>query len=205
MHINFELIMDWVIQYKYWIIFPLVVIEGPMVTIISGLLASLGYLNFFIAFPVIFAADITSDSIYYFLGRWGRDRFHKKNNSFIGIKSRQIVKLERHFEKHGGKTLIIGKYMHLFIIPIMISAGMAKIRYLKFLFFVLIGNLPKSLILILVGFYFGSGYLIIKHYLDISSAVTIVTVLFISLAYLIYKIFLKNEKLINKQFKKLWE
>jgi membrane protein DedA with SNARE-associated domain len=45
------------------LLFPLAVVEGPIVTVIAAYLASLGYLNIFAVFAVVVAADLVGDSI----------------------------------------------------------------------------------------------------------------------------------------------
>ena len=44
--------------YKYWLIFPIMVLEGPIITVISGFLVSLGTLNAFVAYPLLFFGDL---------------------------------------------------------------------------------------------------------------------------------------------------
>ena len=65
------------IQYKYLILFPIIVIEGPFATIVSGFLVSLGIFNVFIAYPIIILGDLASDSIFYFVGRFGSKSINK--------------------------------------------------------------------------------------------------------------------------------
>ena len=103
-------------------------------------------------------ADVLGDLIMYAQGRWGGKPAVLRWGHHFGIKPAIIERLERRFEKHPGKTLILGKISHFFGGPILIAAGMARMRISKFLWFNLLGTVPKSLILLLLGFYFGEAY-----------------------------------------------
>ena len=137
---------------------PLVVIEGPIVTILAGFLASLGQMNLLICYPLVVVADIVGDMSMYAQGRWGGKPAVERWGHRFGIKPEMIVRLEERFKKHPGKTLILGKVSHFFGGPILIAAGMARMRISKFLWYNFIGTVPKSLILLLLGFYFGQAY-----------------------------------------------
>ena len=65
-------------QYKYLLLFPLSIVEGPAITVIAGFLCAGGYMNPFIALPVISTGDVIGDTIYYSLGRAGKPLFLKQ-------------------------------------------------------------------------------------------------------------------------------
>ncbi|MGB7957912.1 MAG: DedA family protein [Minisyncoccia bacterium] len=155
---NLATVLSWLLQYRYVILFPLVVIEGPIVTILAGFLASLGQLNIFICYPLIVIADVVGDLFMYAQGRWGGKPAVEKWGHHFGIKPQLIVRLEEHFKSHPGKTLMFGKVSHFFGGPVLIAAGMARMKLPQFLWFNFLATLPKSLILLLLGFYFGEAY-----------------------------------------------
>jgi membrane protein DedA with SNARE-associated domain len=151
-------VVSWLLAYRYAILFPLVIIEGPIVTILAGFLASLGQLNLFVCYPLIVVGDVIGDVFMYLQGRWGGKPVIERWGHHFGIKPEMIVRLEEHFKNRPGKTLVLGKISHFFGGPILIAAGMARMKFSKFLWFNVLGTLPKSLILLLVGFYFGQAY-----------------------------------------------
>ena len=151
-------IIAWLAQYRYDILFPLVVVEGPIVTVLAGFLASLGQMNFFICYPLIVIADVVGDLSLYAQGRWGGKPAVQRWGHYFGIRPAIIERLEQRFKEHPGKMLILGKISHFFGGPILIAAGMARMRISKFIWFNLIGTLPKSLALLLIGYYFGQAY-----------------------------------------------
>ena len=83
-------------QYKYLLLFPIVVIEGPFITMISGFLMSTGVFNFFIAYPLIVLADLTGDAIFYCLGRWSGKSLLKFTARF-GVTAEKLESAKKYF------------------------------------------------------------------------------------------------------------
>jgi len=182
-------IISLLVQYQYYILFPLVVVEGPLVTIIAGFLASLGYFNLIALYALVVMADLVGDSLYYVIGRLGREHLIEKWGRFVGITLNSIERVERHFEKHQGKTLIFGKLSHAIGGVILVAAGIARIPYRDFLFFNFLATLPKSLILLFIGFYFGQAFRQISKYLDYTAFLLVLAaVILIAIYFIIQKI-----------------
>lgn len=182
------------ITYGYVILFPITVIEGPVATIIGGFLASLGYFNLTIIFVIAFVGDIVGDLIYYALGRWGTKRIASRGK-FLWIKIEHAKKLESHFEKHAGKTLLFGKWTHSVGGAILLAAGMSKMPLKKFVLFNVIGSLPKVLIFLLLGYYFGSAYQLINKYFEFASMAILIVIVLIVAIYLLVRNLRKKENI----------
>ncbi len=174
------------IHYRYFLLFPIVVIEGPIITIIAGFLVSVGSLDLPITYAVVVTADLVGDTLYYFVGRLGAKRFVDHWGKYLRISWEEIDKLKRHFERHVGRTLLMGKLTHGAGGLILLAAGVAEVPYLSFFWFNLLGTLPKSLVLLLVGFYFGHGYQRINRYLNDVALLTICLVALGGIAFLFY-------------------
>jgi len=135
------------------------------VTLISGFLVSLGKMSFWIAYPLIMIADLTSDTLYYLLGRGGK-RPVQRWGRYLGLTTARVEKLERYFHRNAGKTLVLGKLAHGFGGPILVAAGLAHMPYKKFLFYNSAATIPKSLLLMVLGFYAGAAYLKFSQYFN---------------------------------------
>ncbi len=177
-------IFSLLIQYKYLVLFPAIVIEGPIVTVIAGFLSSLGYFNLLALYIVAATGDLAGDTIYYALGRWGGRGFINKWGKYLKINLENVTRLEKIFREHGGKTLMAGKITHLIGAPILAAAGAAKMSYKKFLLFNTAATLPKSLVLVLIGYYFGKEYMHINKILDY---ITFATLLLITVILFIFR------------------
>lgn len=179
-------------QYKYLLIFPIVILEGPIVTVISGFLSYLGILNIYVAFTLLAIGDLIGDVLHYLIGKyWGRSSWVKKYGHFLGYDEKSEVYLENHFKKHKIKTVLSAKFLHGIGTAIQITAGIARVDFLSFLWISLIGTIPKTLILFLLGYYIGGSYIKIHGYLNIMAFVTI-GVLIIILLYFILNKYIKN-------------
>lgn len=185
--------------YSYLILFPLVVIEGPIVTIIAGFLVSLGFMSFLPAYLTIVAGDLTGDVIYYSAGRWWLNKAYRKVLAFFNVKMSFVQKIEKALKKNKGPVLFFGKLSHAIGGIILFAAGSAGIPLKDFLEFNFFATLPKSLILLGVGYYFGSTITSFRKALDYTVVgLLILTVILIGLYFAVNyfsnKFFRKLEK-----------
>ncbi len=156
-----------------------------MVTVIGSFLASLGYFNVFIVYAVVVSADMIGDMLWYSLGYFGRNNFIERYGHYIGITTERIVKMERHFSAHAGKTIFLAKITHAIGLPFIIAAGMARIKFKTFFSYSLWATLPKSLIFVFLGYYAGTSYQKIDTVLkDFTLAVILLVMAFGILYYL---------------------
>lgn len=169
-------------QYKYWLIFPVAVIEGPIITVISGFLSHLGVLNFFGTYFLLLLGDVTGDVLHYSIGRyWQRSPFIKKHGHFLGYSDKVEDFLKSHFERHKIKTLVVAKFSYGLGTAVKIAAGISKINFFDYIRINLIGSVPKILLLYLIGFYMGSSYLKINGYLNLATSIITAVVILIIL------------------------
>lgn len=161
-------------QYKYWVIFPIAVIEGPIITIISGFLVNSGVLSGILAYSILVVADVLGDTVYYFTGRfWRSSNWVKRLMGFFGYDENTEAFLEEHFRKHKFKTFLIGKFTHGIGGMIEIASGIAGISFWQYLFISFVTTLPKSLVLITIGYYAGVYYEKINGYFQNFAFITI--------------------------------
>lgn len=184
-------IVSLLLVWRYAIYFPLMVIEGPIVTIIAGFLTSLGYFSFALVYLVSVAGDLGGDILYYLIGRIGGGKILTREK-FLGIKKEQWQGLENHFNRHSGKTLLFGKLTHSIGAPILVAAGLAKVPFRKFIWYNFIGTLPKSLAFLLIGFYFGQAYQQIDKYLGYAILSVFFAIILAAAIYLFAKRLRKN-------------
>ena len=186
MGIDLSQIMQLLIQYKYLILFPIVVVEGPIATIAAGFILSLGYMNFFAVYLVIMVGDIAGDAVYYVMGRFGGRHFVERWGRYIGLNPERVFHFEKHFEKHGGKTLLLGKLAHGIGAIFLIAAGLTRMSFLKFISANFFATLIKSLALLLIGFYFGQALVKINSILEFVGAMSISAGIIILLMFISY-------------------
>lgn len=141
--------------YSYLILFPLALIEGPIVTIIAGFLVSVGFMDFIPTYLTIMAGDLAGDVLYYAAGRWWLNKTYKGVLNFFRVDLKLVAKLESAIKKNDGTILFFGKLSQALGGLILFAAGSAKIKMKNFLWYNFLATIPKSLILLAVGYYFG--------------------------------------------------
>ena len=152
--------------YKYALIFPLAIVEGPIITIIGGFLSSIGQLNLLYTYLIVVAGDIVGDTGLYYLGKYGSKSFTFNWLKFIGITRERVLFAEKQFLRHPKKIFSVGKISHGGGAAVLFAAGLVKFPFRKFIMINIILTLIKSVILLLIGYYFGQAYVHIKQYLD---------------------------------------
>lgn len=180
MQVTADEILRFIEIYKYLILFPLTIIEGTIVTIIAGFLASLGVLNIFMVIALAIIADLTGDTIYYSIGRIGREKLIEKWGHLVGLSVASVRSLEKRYERHAAKMLFVGKFAFGLEVVSLVVAGVAKVPYRKFIAFVFLPTVPKYTFYALLGYFFGSAYVTIGNILhDLVLAVPVFLVLLI--------------------------
>ena len=159
-------IIQWLLDYKYLLLFPIAVVEGPFITVVAGFLASIGMIDLLLAYVILIFGDLVGDSLYYALGKWGGRPWIKKWGHYIGMTESRIVYLENHFKRHPGKTLVLGKVAHGLGGPFLAAAGLSNMPFINFYIINLLASVPKTLLLLLLGYYFGHGYQRVTQYMD---------------------------------------
>jgi membrane protein DedA with SNARE-associated domain len=140
------------------LLFPLAVVEGPIVTVVAGWIVRLGLFPFGWAFATCVAADLAGDMILYGLGRGGARIMPPKWRSRLGVDDARLASLARHFDKRGGRTLVLTKLSHSLGFAVLPAAGAAQMPVGSFVFWNLLGTLPKSLALLLLGYFLGQAH-----------------------------------------------
>jgi membrane protein DedA with SNARE-associated domain len=199
MHFSFPEILALLTQYKYFFLFPVTVIEGPIITVIAGFFVSLGILNFIASYAVVVLGDLTGDVLFYYLGRFGRKNFIDRWGHYFGATPARIDKLTARMQANAAKVLLTGKTFEGTGAMVQMAAGAAHIPFGRFLWCDTIPTLVKSLIYLLIGFYFGQAYAAIANYLDYASYLAIVAIIILTIGYFIVKkyIAVKAKKMID--------
>lgn len=130
-------------------------LPGDSVLFTAGFLASQDILNIYILVPLLFIAAVTGDSVGYTFGsRVGKKLFQKEDSIFFHKK--HLLKAQKFYEKHGGKTITIARFLPVVRTFAPIVAGMGEMPYNKFIFYNLLGGFLWAVCLPLAGYFLGS-------------------------------------------------
>ena len=145
-------------NYGLWLVGPMAIIEGPIVTVISAYLAKLGYMTLPGVYLVCVAGDLIGDAMYYWIGRAGPKLLPERWLIKLGINAARQMALEGHFAEKGGRTLLLGKWTHSMGLPIMLASGAARMNFSTYMGYNVIGTIPKTAVFVGVGWFLGSAY-----------------------------------------------
>jgi membrane-associated protein len=153
-------------HYGYWIMLPLMIIEGPVVTIISATMAALGAFNVFVVLIFSIAGDMIGDIILYGAGyKWGMG-FVRNFGKYIGITENLVTKMEKYFERHGGKTIFAVKSTTGLCWATFTAAGIVKMNFKKFVKYSFLGGVVWSSFLVAMGYFYGYLWRQIKQTIE---------------------------------------
>jgi membrane protein DedA with SNARE-associated domain len=173
-------------HYGYFFLLILSILEGPIVTVIAGFIASLGFYNIFAVFCIVVLGDIIGDVVLYSIGHAGRRRY-ARTGKLLGLSKNSIEKVTKHFDMHSGKTVFWGKITHSIGFAVLLASGLVGMPIGDFILYNFLGTVPKSLVLVIVGYYFGSAYNSIGSYIDKISFVIFIVIVLCALGYFFFK------------------
>lgn len=180
-----ERIITLLLTYKYFILLPIAIVEGPIATVIAGFLVTFGYLNVFLVYIIIILGDIIGDTILYYLGFKGK-KLLNKYGSYLGITPESLERAKEYFDTKHQKAIILSKIIHGVGIAGLVTAGILRIPYRRYIKSCVIVTIPQSAFLLLIGILFGHAYLQIGKYLDYFAA-SISVVALGTVVFVIYK------------------
>ena len=132
-------------------------LPGESLLFVAGALAAIGEggMDIFVLMGVLLVAAILGNTVNYQIGRFlGPKVFHWENSRFFNRDA--LVKTHAFYEKHGGKTLVISRFLPLFRTFAPFVAGIGSMSYARFTLFNVIGAVAWVVSLTLAGYWFGN-------------------------------------------------
>lgn len=103
--------------------------------------------------PLLIIAAIVGDTVNYWMGHWFGD--HAFNGKIPFLKRAHLDKTHQFFEKYGGKTIILARFVPIIRTFAPFVAGMGSMNYRQFLLYNFSGGIAWVLIFVLLGYWFG--------------------------------------------------
>ena len=172
-----------IVQYRYLILIPLSIIEGPVVAFVAGTLASLGYFNIYVLLLFFFARDMIMDAFYYALGYYGgRTATAQKLLRKIGVREDHLDDIRKLWEKNAGKTMFLGKLSYGIASSFIALAGTVHMPLKKFFGWGAVVAIVQFWGLIFLGYFFGESFGSIENVINgihyVILGITIVGILY---------------------------
>lgn len=130
-------------------------LPGDSLLFTAGFLASQGFFNIAILCMVTFTAAVLGDNVGYHFGKKAGPRVFKKEDSLIFSK-KNIERSQAFYEKHGGKTIILARFIPVVRTFAPIIAGVGHMKYRIFLFYNFFGALIWAVGVTMLGYFLGN-------------------------------------------------
>jgi len=131
-------------------------LPGDSLLVTAGLLASQGYFQILVLGFLLMFAAILGDSVGYWFGKKVGPSIFKREDSLLFKKS-HLTKAHKFYENHGGKTIILARFIPIVRTFAPIVAGAAGMDYKNFISFNIIGGIGWVWGMLLLGYFLGSA------------------------------------------------
>jgi Uncharacterized membrane-associated protein len=132
-------------------------------------------LNFWIVVSSLIVAAILGDSVNYWIGYFLGEKLQKKYPRLI--KPEYIKKTHDFYERYGGKTIIIARFVPIVRTFAPFVAGIGKMTYTRFMMFNISGALLWILLLVPAGYFFGNMPFVKKNFSAVVLAIIFISIL----------------------------
>lgn len=119
----------------------------------GAITAKTGILNVWLLIPLLFAAAILGDNTNYFFGRYLGNKVFTRDYWFL--KREYIDRTQQFYEKYGGRTLVIARFIPIVRTFAPFVAGVGDMTYRRFIGYCLGGGIAWVSLLTLAGYFFG--------------------------------------------------
>lgn len=129
-------------------------LPGDSLLFAAGAFAALGTLNLWVVLGLMMIAAILGDTLNYWIGHF----FGQKlvDNPRVPINKEHIEETQKFFDKHGGKTIILARFVPIVRTFAPFVAGIGRMKYSEFISYNFIGGITWVLVATLAGFFFGN-------------------------------------------------
>ncbi|MCX5835731.1 MAG: DedA family protein [Deltaproteobacteria bacterium] len=172
--------------WSYFIVFLIIFCEtGLVVTPILpgdsllfglGTLAALGALQVEWLLILLSIAAVSGNIVNYAIGYFvGPKIFHRENVRFLN--RAYLDRTHQFYEKHGGKTIVIARFLPIIRTFAPFVAGIGKMTYSRFIFYNVLGSVAWIAVFILGGYYFGNLPVVKSNFTLVIFAIVIISML----------------------------
>jgi membrane-associated protein len=139
----------------------------------AGSFAALGSLNVFVLFILLSFAAILGDTVNYMIGHYIGPRAFSGNIRFLKVE--YLDRTHEFYERHGGKTIILARFIPIIRTFAPFVAGIGAMTYPKFLVYNVVGGVLWVGLFVFGGYYFGNLPIVKENF-----ALVILAIIFIS-------------------------
>lgn len=171
-------------------------LPGDSLLFVVGAVASTGAMRIEIVLPLLFFAAVLGNLTNFQIGSYlGPKVFSKTKIPFLNRDS--LEKTKKFYDKHGGKAIILSRFLPIFRTFVPFVAGIGKMNYITFFVFNIVGASLWVFAFTLTGYYFGNIPYVKNNFELIVIAILILSLLPILIKYTL-SVLTRTEKVIKR-------
>jgi len=151
-------------------------LPGDSLLFAAGTFAAKGDLDVMWLFILLSIAAVLGDTANYWIGDYiGPRVFHKENVRFLN--KEYLDRTHRFYEKYGGKTIIIARFVPIIRTFAPFVAGIGSMTYLRFISYNVIGGIAWIAAFVFAGYFFGNIPIVKQNFTIVISAIIVISIL----------------------------
>jgi membrane protein DedA with SNARE-associated domain/membrane-associated phospholipid phosphatase len=140
------------------------VAPGETVVIAAGVIAGQGEISVVTLIGVVWVCAVLGDTTSFFIGRRLGRRFLLRHGPKLKITEERLDQVERYLERHGGKTIVVGRFIGLVRAVAPFIAGSSGLAYRRFIPFSVVGAGLWATTFSLLGYIFWQSFDKVTHF-----------------------------------------
>jgi membrane-associated protein len=130
-------------------------LPGDSLLFAAGAIAALGAIDLGMLIVLLATAAIAGDTVNYWIGHYiGPKVFHEEHSRFLN--KEYLNRTHSFYEKHGGKTIVIARFLPIIRTFAPFVAGIGSMTYSRFILYNVVGGIGWVVIFLVGGFFFGN-------------------------------------------------
>lgn len=130
-------------------------LPGDSLLVTAGIFAAAGYLNLWGLLGFVSVCAVVGDQVGYWIGRKAGMALYNRPDSLF-FKKRHLERAHEFYEKYGGKTIVLARFVPIVRTFAPAVAGAAEMNYRQFIFYNVFGGVLWVFSMVLTGFFLGS-------------------------------------------------